>query len=68
MRTQQRRCAGRANPITVAAMSDGCPVRWTGRQAIVTLPQHADEFDVGRMREELLPVINRGAPELVVGR
>jgi anti-sigma B factor antagonist len=44
---------------------DGSPVRWTGRQAIVTLPQHMDESNAGQIREKLLLVINRGATELI---
>ena len=36
-------------------------MRWTGQQAIVTLPQHMDESNAGQIREELLLVINRGA-------
>jgi anti-sigma B factor antagonist len=40
-------------------------VRWSGRQVIVTLPQHMHESNAGQIREELLLVINRGATELI---
>lgn len=43
-----------------------CLVRWTGRRAVVTLPVHIEVSDAGRIREELLSVINRGAVELIV--
>jgi len=47
-------------------MSSGSsPVRWTGQQAVVTLPEHIDVANAGQIREELLVVINRGATELV---
>ena len=41
-----------------AAMSDRCPVQWTGRHAILALPQHAGESNAAQIREELLWVIN----------
>jgi anti-anti-sigma factor len=41
------------------------PVRWTGQQAVVTLPAHIDVANAGQIREELLSVINRGATDLV---
>jgi anti-anti-sigma factor len=44
---------------------DSIPVRWTGQQAVVTLPEHIDVANAGQIREELLSVINRGATELV---
>jgi anti-anti-sigma factor len=44
---------------------DVCPVRWAGRQAVVTLPEHIDVSNAGQIREELLLVINRGAALLV---
>lgn len=58
--------AAMPHPCPAAAMDkDGSPVRWTGRQAIVTLPQHMDESNAGQIREKLLLVINRGATELI---
>ena len=58
--------AAMPHPCPAAAMDkDGSPVRWTGRQAIVTLPQHLDESNAGQIREKLLLVINRGATELI---
>jgi anti-sigma B factor antagonist len=42
------------------------PVRWRGRQALVTLPRHIDVSNAGRIRDELLWVINRGAIALIV--
>jgi anti-anti-sigma factor len=44
---------------------DPLPVRWSGRQAIVTLPEQIDASNAGQVREELLAVINQGATELV---
>ena len=47
-------------------VADGTPpVQWSGRQAIVTLPEHIDASNSGQVREALLAVINRGATELV---
>ena len=45
---------------------DICPVQWTGRQAVVTLPQHIDGSNAGQIREQLLWIINRGAAVLIV--
>ena len=44
---------------------DAYPVRWTGRQALVALPEHIDVSNAGQIREELLSVINRGAEALI---
>lgn len=57
-------------PVTVcpriAVMADGTfPVRWTGRQAIVTLPEHVDHSNADQVREQLLWIINRGAAVLI---
>jgi len=46
--------------------SGSSPVRWTGQQAVVTLPEHIDMANADQIREELLMVINRGAAELVI--
>jgi len=45
---------------------DTYPLEWTGRQAVVTLPEHIDVSNAGQIREELLSVINRGAIALIV--
>ena len=45
---------------------DVYPVRWTGRQALIALPEHIDVSNAGSIREELLSVINRGAGALIV--
>ena len=42
------------------------PVRWTGKQAIVVLPEQVDVSNAGQIRELLLVVINRGARVLIV--
>jgi anti-anti-sigma factor len=42
------------------------PVRWTGRQAVVTLPGHIDVSNASQLGDELLFVIDHGAVELVV--
>ncbi len=50
----------------MAAVPDGpCPVRWTGRQAVVTLPEHIGASNSGPIREQLLDLINRGATVLI---
>ena len=50
----------------VAAMfKDTCPVQWTGRQAVVALPEHIDASNVGQIREQLLVLVNRGAAVLI---
>jgi len=40
-------------------------VRWTGRQAVVTLPQDIGSSNAGQIREQLLWIINRGAAVLI---
>ena len=49
-----------------AAFNDSYPVRWTGRQAVVVLPEHIGQANAGQVSEELLSVINRGADPLIV--
>ena len=49
-----------------AMSKDSYPVRWTGGQAVVTLPEHIDTVNAGQIREELLTLINRGAAVLIV--
>ena len=41
-------------------------MRWSGRQALVALPEHIDASNAGQIREELLSVINQGAEALIV--
>jgi len=41
------------------------PVQWSGRQAVVTLPEHIDVTNVAQLREQLLWLINRGAAVLI---
>ena len=41
------------------------PVRWTGRQAIVTFPAHIGVSNASQLSDRLLAVINRGAEVLV---
>ena len=48
------------------AFEDVYPVRWTGRQALVALPEHIDASNAGQIREELLSVLNQGAEPLIV--
>lgn len=45
--------------------SDAYPAQWTGRQAIVALPEHIGLSNALLIREELLSVINRGAKALI---
>jgi anti-anti-sigma factor len=42
-----------------------CPVRWTGQQAVVTLPECLDRSNAGQVREQLLLTVNRGAVTLI---
>ena len=44
---------------------DPFPVEWTGREAVVAFPDHVDVSNVGRLRDRLLSVINRGAVVLI---
>jgi anti-anti-sigma factor len=46
-------------------LKDIYPVRWTGRQAVVTLPEHIGAANAGQIREELLSVISRGAETVI---
>jgi anti-sigma B factor antagonist len=41
------------------------PVQWAGQQAVVALPVHMDASSAGRVREELLSVINGGVTALI---
>jgi anti-sigma B factor antagonist len=41
-------------------------VQWTGRQAVVTLPDHIDVSNADQIREELPAVIDRGAAALIM--
>ena len=41
------------------------PVQWSGRDAVVTLPEHIDVTNVAQLREQLLWLINRGAAVLI---
>ena len=44
---------------------DSYLVRWVGREAVVTLPEHFDLSNAGQIREDLLSVIDRGAATLI---
>jgi anti-anti-sigma factor len=44
----------------------GFPVEWTGRLAVVTLPEHVNVSDSAQLRDQLLAVMNRGAAVLIV--
>jgi hypothetical protein len=39
-------------------VEDFYPVEWAGRQAVVALPEHIGIANAGRVRDELLSVIN----------
>jgi anti-sigma B factor antagonist len=57
---------GRARSLGVTGDGDlRYPVRWTGQQAAVTLPQHIDTSNASQIREQLLWIINRGAAVLI---
>jgi anti-anti-sigma regulatory factor len=40
-------------------------VEWTGRQVVVTLPEHIDVSNAAQLREQLPSVINHGAAVLI---
>jgi anti-anti-sigma factor len=42
-----------------------CPVRWAGRQAVVTLPRHIGAADSGLIREQLTELLDQGAAVLI---
>jgi PAS domain S-box-containing protein len=46
-------------------ISDAYPVQWSGRQAVVPLPEYFGLSNAGLIREELLSVINLGATTLI---
>lgn len=48
-----------------AVLEDIYPVRWAGKQAVVTLPEDIDLSNAGEIREQLLTIINRGAEVLI---
>jgi anti-anti-sigma factor len=48
-----------------AVVEDVYPVRWAGKQAVVTLPEDIDVSNADQIREQLLAVINRGAAVLI---
>ncbi len=43
-----------------------CQVNWTGRRAVVRLPDHIDGSNADQIREQLLWIINRGAAILIL--
>jgi anti-anti-sigma factor len=47
-------------------LEDSYPVRWTGRHAVVVLPEHIGHANARQVSEQLLSVINRGADALIV--
>jgi anti-anti-sigma factor len=52
--------------VTAAVIKDTYPVRWTGREAVVTLPEHIDVSNARQVSEQLLWVISRGPTALIV--
>ena len=64
MREPSSACA-HAPAGAAAVLEDIYPVRWAGKQAVVTLPEDIDLSNVGQIREQLLTVINRGAAVLI---
>ena len=60
----RRRCAFAAFTLRPTAISPAL-VRWTGQQAVVTLPQRIDTSNADQIREQLLWLINRGAAVLI---
>ena len=64
MREPSSTCA-HAPAWAAAVLEDIYPVRWAGKQAVVTLPEDIDLSNAGQIREQLLTVINRGAAVLI---
>ena len=64
MREPSSTCA-HAPAGAAAVLDDIYPVRWAGKQAVVTLPEDIGLSNVGQIREQLLTVINRGAAVLI---
>jgi len=64
MREPSSTCA-HAPAWAAAVLEDIFPVRWAGKQAVVTLPEDIDVSNAGQIREQLLSVINRGAAVLI---
>jgi hypothetical protein len=55
-----------ARDAAVAAVAEEpCPAEWTGKQAVVTLPEHVGASNSGQVREQLLGLIDRGAVVLI---
>ena len=54
------------NALAATVIEGPCPVQWTGRQAVVMLPEHIDVSNADQIRELLLSVINRGAAALII--
>jgi anti-anti-sigma factor len=46
-------------------VSQAGSVQWTGRQAVMMLPEQIDVSNAGQIREALLSAINRGATSLI---
>ena len=46
-------------------MADGCPVQWTGRQALVALPEHISASNAGPIHDQLLTLVSGGAAVLI---
>ncbi len=46
-------------------VEDPYPVRWMGRQAVVTLPEQVTGPDSGRLREQLLELVDQGPDVLI---
>jgi anti-anti-sigma factor len=49
----------------VAVVEDRYPARWTGKRAVVTLPEHVGASNSGPIREQLAGLIDRGAAVLI---
>ena len=47
-------------------LDNAYPVRWTGRQVIVAMPEHLGLPNAGAVRDQLLALINRGAAACIV--
>jgi anti-anti-sigma factor len=61
------RLAGCGWQAYVAAVAgEGYLVQWTGRRAVVPVPEHLDVSNADQLSEQLLLLINRGAAELIV--
>jgi anti-anti-sigma factor len=65
MRLRSDELWGWAMPELPRQDGPGCPVRWSGRQAVVVLPEQVGLSNAGPVARQLLAVLDRGAAVLI---